>query len=136
VSPFQVASAESRESEIDTTATEPAPPSTNHRSPPPHLAPNLARTIIVVVFGSYTVIAFLRIFYQGYGPPSRIVLSTAYLIPMLWLQLYVFGRPQVQFRRPVLYIALLCQAMLVYAAIAYSCSRTTSLNRQVTVVIG
>ena len=52
------------------------------------------------------VIAFLRIFYQGYGPPSRIVLSTAYLIPMLWLQLSVFGRPQVQFRRPVLYIAL------------------------------
>jgi len=122
VSPFQVASAESRESEIDTTAvsTEPAPLSTNHRSPPPHLAPNLARTIIVVVFGSYTVIAFLRIFYQGYGPLSRIVLSTAYLIPMLWLQLYVFGRPQVQFRRPVLYTALLCQAVLVYAAIAYS----------------
>lgn len=122
MSPFQVASAESRESEIDTTAvsTEPAPLSTNHRSPPPHLAPNLARTIIVVVFGSYTVIAFLRIFYQGYGPLSRIVLSTAYLIPMLWLQLYVFGRPQVQFRRPVLYTALLCQAVLVYAAIAYS----------------
>ena len=119
---LQAPSRESRESETDVTAvfTEPAPPSTVHRSPPSNLAPNLARTIIVVVFGSYAVIAFLRIFYQGYGPPSRIVLSTAYLIPMLWLQLYVFGRPQVQFRRPVLYIALLCQAVLVYAAIAYS----------------
>jgi len=88
--------------------------------PATNLAPNLARAIVVVVFGSYTLIAFLRIFYQGFGPPSRIVWSTAYLIPMLWLQLYVFGRPQVQFRRPVMYAALLCQAVLVYAAIAYS----------------
>jgi two-component system, NarL family, sensor histidine kinase DesK len=122
VSLLQAPSAESREPEIDTAAvfTELTPPSTNHRSPPPHLAPNLARTILVVVFGSYAVIAFLRIFYQGYGPPSRIVLSTVYLIPMLWLQLYVFGRPEGQFRRPVVYTALLCQAVLVYAAIAYS----------------
>ena len=47
-------------------------------------------------------------------------MSIVYLIPMLWLQLYVFGRPQVQFRRPVLYAALLVQAVLVYPAIAYS----------------
>src|SRR5262245_23744060 len=94
--------------------------STNHRSPSLNLAPNLARAIVVVVFGLYTLIAFLRMLYQGYGPPSRIILSTLYLIPMLWLQLYVFGRPQVHFRRPVLYTALLCQAVLVYAAIAYS----------------
>jgi signal transduction histidine kinase len=93
---------------------------TNHRSPPPKLAPNLARAILVVVFCAYGVIAFLRILFQGFGPPSRIVVSIAYLIPMLWLQLYVFSRPQVQFRRPVLYTALLCQAVLVYAAIAYS----------------
>jgi signal transduction histidine kinase len=91
-----------------------------HRSPPPNLAPHLARAILVVVFGAYAVIAFLRMLFQGFGPPSRIVVSIAYLIPMLWLQLYVFGRPQVQFRRPVLHSALLCQAVLVYAAIAYS----------------
>jgi signal transduction histidine kinase len=95
-------------------------PRTNRRSRPLNLAPNLARAILVVVFGSFALIAFLRIFYQGLGPPSRIVVSIAYLIPMLWLQLYVFGRPQVQFRRPVLYTALLCQALIVYAAIAYS----------------
>ena len=71
------------------------------RSATPSLAPNLARAILVVVFGAYAVIAFLRMLFQGFGPPSRIVVSTAYLIPMLWLQLYVFGRPQVQFRRPV-----------------------------------
>jgi signal transduction histidine kinase len=100
--------------------TELALPTTNHRSPSPNLAPNLARAIVVVVFGSYTLIAFLRIFFQGWGPPSRIVTSIVYLIPMLWLQLYVFGRPQVQFRPPVLYTAFLCQAVLVYAAIAYS----------------
>jgi two-component system, NarL family, sensor histidine kinase DesK len=118
----QASVSESRESEIDMTAvfTDLAPASTNHRSPPPNLAPNLARTIVVVVFGSYALIAFLRIFYQGYGPPSRVVLSTAYLIPMLWLQLYVFGRRQAQFRPPILHTALLCQALLVYGAIAYS----------------
>jgi two-component system sensor histidine kinase DesK len=93
---------------------------TNHRSPTLSLAPNLARAILVVVFGVYALVAFLRMVYQGFGQPSRIVWSLAYLIPLLWLQLYVFGRPQVQFKRPVLYTALLCQAVLVYAAIAYS----------------
>src|SRR5262245_29094418 len=90
------------------------------RSSPTNLAPKLARAIVVVVFGSYSLIAFLRMLYQGYGPPSRMVFSTLYLIPMLWLQLYVFGRPQVQFSRRVLYAALLFQAVIVYAAIWYS----------------
>jgi signal transduction histidine kinase len=99
--------------------TELAPP-TNHRSPPPNLAPNLARAIVVVVLGLYALIAFLRMLYQGFGPPSRIVVSLAYLIPMLWLQLYVFGRPQVEFRRPILHTALVCQAVLVYGMIAYT----------------
>ena len=53
--------------------TELAPPPTNHRSPPPNLAPNLARAIVVVVFSAYAVIGFLRILFQGFGPPSRIV---------------------------------------------------------------
>jgi len=105
---------------MTTVPTELAPPSTTRRSPPTNLAPNLARAIVVVAFCSYTLIAFLRIFYQGYGPPSRIVLSTLYLIPMLWLQLYVFGRPQAHFRRSVTYTALFFQAVLAYAAIAYS----------------
>src|SRR5262245_13979574 len=93
---------------------------TTRRSPAPNLAPNLARAILVAVFVLYALVAFLRMVYQGYGPPSRIVLSVAYLIPMLWLQLYVFGRPGIPFRRPVLYTALLCQAVLVYAAVAYT----------------
>ena len=42
------------------------------------------------------------------------------MIPMLWLQLYVFGRPQVQFRRPVLYTAFLVQAVLVTLAVQFS----------------
>jgi two-component system sensor histidine kinase DesK len=85
-----------------------------------NLAPNLARAIVVVVFGSYVLVGFLRIIYEGFGPPSRVVISILYLIPILWLQLYVFGRPQVRFRRPVLYTALVFQAVLVYGAIAYS----------------
>jgi len=99
---------------------ESAPPSTTRQSLAPNLAPNLARAIVVVVFSLYALVAFLRMLYQGYGPPSRIVISILYLLPMLWLQLYVFGRPQLRFKRRVLYTALLCQAVLVYAAIAYS----------------
>src|SRR5215813_7787703 len=38
----------------------------------------------------------------------------------MWLQLHVFARPHTQFTRRVLFTALLCQAALVYAAIAYS----------------
>src|SRR5262249_51593379 len=98
---------------------QPAEPSTPRRSPVTNLAPNLARAIVVIVFSLYTFIAFLRMLAQGSGPPSKIVWSMAYLIPMLGLQLYVFARPG-QFRRPVLYAALLCQAMLVYLAVRFS----------------
>src|SRR5262245_23269563 len=98
---------------------EPASPSTTSRMPVTILAPNLARAIVVIVFVLYVFIAFLRILFQGFGPPSRIVASIAYLIPMLGLQLYVFGRP-LQFKRPVLYAALLCQAVLVYLAVRFS----------------
>jgi len=85
-----------------------------------NLAPNLARAIVVVVFSAFVLIAFLRVVYEGLGPPSRIVLSIVYLAPLLWLQLYVFGRPQAQLKRPVLYAALLCQAVLVYLAFQLS----------------
>src|SRR5262250_1314164 len=98
----------------------PATPSTARDLPATSLAPNLARAIVVVVFSSFVLIAFLRILLQGFGPPSRIVLSIAFLIPMLWLQLYVFGRPRGQFKRPALYAALLCQAALVYVAVRFS----------------
>jgi signal transduction histidine kinase len=98
---------------------EPAPPSPTRRVPVTSLAPNLARAIVVIVFCLFALIAFLRILYQGFGPPSRIVTSIAYLIPMLGLQLYVFGRP-LQFKRSVLYAALLCQAVLVYLAVRFS----------------
>jgi two-component system sensor histidine kinase DesK len=97
-----------------------APPSTTRRSSATNLAPNLARAIVVVVFSAFVVIAFLRILYEGFGPPSRIVTSIVYLAPLLWLQLYVFGRPQVQFRRPVLYAAFILQAVLVVLAVEFS----------------
>jgi signal transduction histidine kinase len=87
---------------------------------PPNLAPNLARAIVVVVFSAFVVIAFLRILYEGFGPPSRIVKSIAYLGPLLWLQLYVFGRSQAQLKRPVLYAAFLVQAVLVTLAVQFS----------------
>src|SRR5262245_13543432 len=89
-------------------------------SPASNPAPNLARAILVVVFALFALIAFMRIFYQDLGPPPRLEFSVAYLVPMLWLQVYVFGRPQLQFRRSVLYAALLFQAVLVYTAIAFS----------------
>jgi two-component system, NarL family, sensor histidine kinase DesK len=104
---------------MTTVQAELAPPSTTGRLPATNLAPNLARAIVVIVFSLFVLIAFLRILLQGFGPPSRIVMSIAYLIPMLWLQLYVFGRP-LQFKRPVLYAALLCQAVLVYLAVRFS----------------
>ena len=50
--------------------TELGPRSTNHRSQATNLAPNLARAIVVVVFGLYILVAFLRIFYQGW-PATR-----------------------------------------------------------------
>jgi two-component system sensor histidine kinase DesK len=105
---------------MSTVHDEPAPPATTHRLPETSLAPNLARGIVVLVFSAFILVAFLRILYQGYGPPSRIVTSVAFLIPMLWLQLYVFGRPRGPFRRPVLYAALVCQAVLVYLAVRFS----------------
>lgn len=113
---------ESPESEIDMTAvlTELAPPSTNRRSRPPNLAPNLARAIVVVVFSAFVVISFLRILYEGFGPPSRIVKSIVYLAPLLWLQLHVFGRTQAQYKRLVLYAAFLVQAVLVTLAVQFS----------------
>jgi two-component system, NarL family, sensor histidine kinase DesK len=67
----------------------------------------------VVVFSGFFLIALLRMLYRGVDP-SLVVLSVVYTIPLMWLQLFVFGRPLAQFRRPILYGALLCQAALVY----------------------
>jgi two-component system, NarL family, sensor histidine kinase DesK len=94
-------------------------PSPTRGWPVTSMGPNLARAFVVVVLSTFAVIAFLRILLQGFDPPSRIVASLAYLIPTLWLQLHVFGRPG-HFRRPVLYAALLCQAALVYLALRFS----------------
>src|SRR5262245_58180122 len=105
---------------MPTVNPEPAPPPTTRRLPATNVAPNLARAIVVIVFGMFVLIAVLRTFYQGFGPPSRIAISVLYLTPMLWLQLYVFGRPRAQFTRPVLYAALLCQAVLVFFAVRFS----------------
>jgi two-component system sensor histidine kinase DesK len=88
------------------------------------LAPNLARAIVVIVFSGFVLLAFLRILVEGSGPSSRIVVSIAYLIPILWLQLYVFGRPQRQFGRLGLYAALSCQAVLVCLAVRFSAAWT------------
>jgi two-component system, NarL family, sensor histidine kinase DesK len=85
---------------------------TNHLSPPPNLAPKLARAIVVVVFSAFFLIALLRMFYRG--DPAHGLLSVVCTIPLLWLQLYVFSRPEARFGRRVLYTALLCQAVLVY----------------------
>src|SRR5262249_39018065 len=96
-----------------------ASPSTTHGLAVTSVAPRMARAIVVIVFSAFVLIAALRIILQGVGPPSRIVLSIACLIPVVWLQLYVFGRPWL-FRRRALYEALLCQAVLVYLAVRFS----------------
>src|SRR5262245_5718844 len=66
-----------RESEAIMTSVqaEHSPPSTTRLAPATSLAPNLARTIVVVVFSSFALIAFMRILLQGFGPPSRIIMS-------------------------------------------------------------
>ena len=98
---------------MTTAQLESAPPSTISRSPATNLAPTLARGIVVVVFGGFFLIAFLHVLYQNMGT-GKLVLSVVYTIPLLWLQVFVFGRPQARLRRSVAYAALVAQAALVY----------------------
>jgi two-component system, NarL family, sensor histidine kinase DesK len=76
------------------------------------LAPNLARRIVVVVFSGFFLIALLRVLYRV--DLALVLLCALYTIPLLWLQLYVFSRPQARISRATLYIALLAQTLVVY----------------------
>jgi two-component system sensor histidine kinase DesK len=79
----------------------------------PQLAPRLAKGILIAVLSSFYLIAFLKIRFaaQDLAP---LLLSAAYMIPMLALQLFYFSRPVPMSRSPMAYLALLVQAALVY----------------------
>jgi two-component system, NarL family, sensor histidine kinase DesK len=72
----------------------------------------MARAIVVVVFYGLFLIALLRMLSRV--DLAHVLLGVMCTLPLIMLQLYVFGRPQVQFSRQVLYAALLCQVALVY----------------------
>jgi len=76
------------------------------------LAPRLAKAIVVAVFGGFYLIAFLHILYLPKSV-AHVVLSAAYMIPLLWLQLFFFTRTTPRPAR-LNYLALIAQAALVY----------------------
>jgi two-component system sensor histidine kinase DesK len=88
-------------------------PERQHRWQVPALAPQLARGIVVAVFGGFSTIALLRIVSLDRGA-GYVLLSASCLIALLSLQLFYFSRPAAQLRSPLGYLALVVQAGLVY----------------------
>jgi len=82
------------------------------------LAPRFAQGLVAAVFTGYCVVAALTMLYRPDG--ARTV---AYAIPcllvLLLLQLFFFTRPVAQIRSRTGYLALLCQASLVYLPLLY-----------------
>jgi two-component system, NarL family, sensor histidine kinase DesK len=77
------------------------------------LVPQLAKAIVVAVFGGFCLIAFLRILYLPLAP-VHVALAALYFIALLWLQLFIFSRPSGRISTPAAYLALVAQASLVY----------------------
>src|ERR687893_3167131 len=63
----------------------------------PVLVPNLAKGILVAVFGGFFLVAFLRILYVTDAATSVLV-SGVFMAALLALQLFYFNRPAAQQR--------------------------------------
>lgn len=79
----------------------------------PLLVPQLARGIVIAVFGGFYVIAFLHLIYAE-NSSLNVALSAVYMIALLSLQLFYFSRPSAHLRSPLGYAALVVQATLAY----------------------
>ena len=79
-----------------------------------HLASQLARAVLVVVFSGICLLAFLRIAWFLAERPIDLVLAGVYMVALLGLQVFYFGRPNQRPQPPWSYLALLAEALLVY----------------------
>lgn len=79
----------------------------------PLIAPLLAKSIVAAVFAGICTVALLWVLSSGAGP-AQVALSVGYLLVLLVLQLYYFGRPGAQLRSRVTYAAMVLQALLAY----------------------
>src|SRR5215212_3675606 len=80
----------------------------------PRLAPKLARGVLVVVFSSIFVLAYLHIYWFLSKRPLQLAMAGAYMLALLGLQLFYFSRSNSRPRPPWSYVGLLVQAALVY----------------------
>ncbi|WP_188192008.1 sensor histidine kinase [Nonomuraea sp. SYSU D8015] len=91
----------------------PAEPAEGPRAFTPHVATRLAGALVVAVLCGLSLQAAGRLGYETQNV-GDIALGTAYVIPVLVLQLAYFSRPGARLRSPVGYLLLGLQALLVY----------------------
>jgi len=106
---------------VSTTRAEPGPVRGQagwHFWSSPVLVPNLAKGILVAVFGGFFLIAFLHILYVSTSLVP-VAASATFMVALLALQLFYFNRPLGQLRTPIAYGALFAQAGLVYVPLLW-----------------
>ncbi|MGQ0841308.1 sensor histidine kinase [Actinokineospora sp.] len=80
----------------------------------PLIAPQLARGIVATVFVGICGVAYIFVLHSDTTVAQRL-LAAAYLVALLALQVGYFSRASTRLRSPLTYLALVVQAILVFA---------------------